>query len=150
MQTKNIIQSSARVIRITELAKGNVIKFIDEQYSVNEMRYAIVSDILNDGSKMFIELISFKKDYGSGIRLERKMIAGDKDVAIFPAKKEDLMTSFTDIREEAEREIVKKERELADMKENLMWLTDKIETHKAQELTEPKFEELQEPVQIQK
>lgn len=142
MQTQNIIQASAKIVRITELKKGNVIKYVDEQYSSTEMRMAVVSDILNDGTKTFIELVSFKKDYHAGIKLEKRLLKGMDDVAIFPATKEDLIADFQSIKELATREIKEKREELAKMELNLAWLTETVETHQAQELTEPKFEEL--------
>ena len=142
MQVKNIIQGSARIIKITDLQVGNVVKYVKEGYSTPEVKFAVVSEIMNNGEKCFIEFVSFKRDYSSGVGLEKELIAGDKDIAIFPANKEDLLVSYEEIKESAKRDISEKETALLKMKENLAWLENKIETHKGQELTEPQYKEL--------
>lgn len=143
MEVKNIIQSSARIIKITELSVGNVVKFIKESsYSKPEVKFAIVSDILNNGEKSFVEFVSFKKDYNKGVELEKETFSGKEDLALFPANKEDILTSYKEIKERASKEIADKEEELNGMKENLLWLETAIEKNKAENLTSPKFEEL--------
>ena len=66
----------------------------------------------------------------------------NKEFAIFPANKEDLITDFNDMKADVQKDIGKKEEELSLMKSNFAWLEEKIEKNKAEELTTPKFEEI--------
>lgn len=142
MQTKNLVQATARIIRITELAVGNIVKLVEDSSYSTEIKFAVVSDIMNNGDKTFVEFVSFKKDYSKGIQLEKKTYSGDKELNLFPANKEDLLTSYQEIKDRATKEIKEKEVELSVMKENLSWLETVIEKDKAQNLSAPKFEEL--------
>ena len=147
MQTKNLVQTTARIIRITELAIGNIVKMVEESsYSGATVKFAVVSDILNNGDKTFVEFVSFSKDYLKGIKLEKTTYAGDKELNLFPANKEDLLTSYQEIKEKTTKEIAEKEEELVAMKQNFDWLEKVIEKDKAQNLSAPKFEELDSPV----
>ena len=62
MQTKNIIQTVANVIKITSLKKGDVVKMIESGYSSPESYFAVVLDLLNDGENTYIELLKYKKN----------------------------------------------------------------------------------------
>ena len=63
MKTKNIIQAQANVIKITSLVKGDTVKIIKSEYSSNEIRYGVVIDLMNDGTKTFIEMLEYQESY---------------------------------------------------------------------------------------
>ena len=138
MQVKSIIQASANIVKITELVKGNIVKLAEENSYDTNISYAVVMDILNDGDKVFIEFLKYKKNY-SGVDLEQKVISGEKDVHIFPATPEDLTQHVKSI-EQAIREEISNEREEADKKENaLNVLLDMVAK---QQVSATKYEEL--------
>lgn len=84
MQTKHLIQTSANVISITNLVKGNVVKIIEDRYSEPEISYGVVIDLMNTGSKTFIEMLVYKKSYSS-VDAKVQVYSGEKDINFFPA-----------------------------------------------------------------
>ena len=52
MQTKQIVQSSANVIRITKLVKGDIYKRFEQ--NSDDTYFGIVTDVLNDGINTII------------------------------------------------------------------------------------------------
>ena len=94
MQTKNIIQTQANVIKITSLVKGNVVKIIDDSSSYStDIKYGVVIDLMNDGSKTFLEILEYKKSYGN-VSAEIKLYSGDKELNLFPASVDEVKEYF--------------------------------------------------------
>lgn len=111
MQTKNIIQASANVIRITSLKVGDIYKrYEDSTYSTG-VYYGIVKAIANNGENTFIEAIEYKKSYSS-IDADFKVWGGEKDIAIFPATVEELTEEFGGVEKRLLKEITDKEEEI--------------------------------------
>ena len=96
MQTKNLIQMTANVVKITNLKKGDLIKMIEKEYSGCKTCYGIVLDLLNDGKSSFIEILKYDKSYNE-IKACIKTYSGDDDISIFPAKLEELKSDMGDI-----------------------------------------------------
>lgn len=94
MKTQNLIQASANVIKITELLVGDVVKIVDESYSTIEIKYGVVIDILNDGSKTFIQVAQYKKTYSDTIDCELKTYKGQSELNIFPTTPEEVKEYF--------------------------------------------------------
>lgn len=115
MEIKSIIQASANIVRVTELAKGNVVKMVDEDYSSPEVSYAVVTDILNDGENVYVEFLKYKKSYRS-VELQSKVLGNNSKTHLFPATTEDLLHHIAEI-ERTIREEIKDKREEADKKE---------------------------------
>lgn len=89
MITKQAIQTSANVVRITSVSAGDVYKrFGDTDYD-DKVYYGIVKAVHNDGEKTMIEAVEYCYKY-SDVSVEFKVIGGTKDVAIFPATPEEL------------------------------------------------------------
>lgn len=147
MDIKNIIQASAKIIKITELSVGNVVKFVEESsYSSAQVKFAVVSDLLNDGDKTFVELLVYSQDYSDGVKLEKKLLSGglgDNKVALFPATKSDLLTSFQELKDSVNKKIEDKSNELLKLKANFKLLTEMVEKNDGAELSTPKFQELE-------
>ena len=66
MHTKQIIQASANVIRITNLRKGDVYKRIDDSSYGDKVHYGVVLNLYNNGEKTYIETIEYKARAGPG------------------------------------------------------------------------------------
>ena len=78
----------------TPTQHSNIIKLVeDEGYSSPKILFGVVTDILNNGEKTFVELVTLNKQYSTST-LEYKLLSGDKSAVIFPATQEDLLAHF--------------------------------------------------------
>ena len=84
MQTKNLIQSQANVIKITSFKVGDVFKFMEEGYSSVDTFFGVITDLYDTGEKSFIETIMYKKNYNE-VTASTKIFKGGDDIAMFPA-----------------------------------------------------------------
>ena len=141
MHTKQIIQASANVIRITNLRKGDVYKRIDDSSYGDKVHYGVVLNLYNNGEKTYIETIEYKAGY-SDITAERKVIGGEDDVEIFPA-------SITEIEENFGSAIRSIEKKIADKHEEIRKLEGALEAGRElasgemqRKLSEPEFKEM--------
>jgi len=104
MNTKNIIQTSANVVRIVNLKVGDMYKRYNDSSYDNANYYGIVRAINNDGENTFIEAIEYKKSY-STIEANFTVWRGDKDISIFPATIEEIKDEFEGVSKKIEKEI---------------------------------------------
>lgn len=111
MQTKNIIQSSVNVIKITNLKKGDLYKRIDDSSYSTDVYYGIVKDIHNGGEKTFFEAVEYKKSY-STVSADFKIFSGEKDLNIFPSTLEEIQDEFSSVVSTLEKEIENKQKEI--------------------------------------
>lgn len=89
MITKQAIQSTANVIRITSVSAGDVYKrFSDSDYD-DKVYYGVVKAVHNDGEKTIIEAVEYCYKY-SDISVDYRVIGGTKDITIFPSSPEEL------------------------------------------------------------
>lgn len=113
MEIKNMIRASAQIIRITELAKGNIVKVIKTSYSQPELHYGVVVDVMQNEGLAVVELLLYKKNYGS-VSLESLLLTGNtENIEIFPAEVSDLTDYFQKIKETYAKEIEQKKEDLA-------------------------------------
>lgn len=110
MNTKNIIQASANVIRITSVKVGDIYKRFDDQYDYTY--FGIVKNVWNDGVSAIIESVEYRYSYSS-IDVQYKTLKGTKDYTIFPATLEDLQNEFAGC-------ISKKQKEIQEYKEKII------------------------------
>lgn len=103
MNTKQIVQSSANVIRITNVSVGDVYKRFDESYD-DRTYYGIVKAIHNDGDKTIIESTEYCYKY-SDLSIDHKVIKGEKDYIIFPSSPDELSMELEKARKSKQREI---------------------------------------------
>lgn len=103
METKQIVQASANVIRITKLTKGSIYKRFDKDYE-NRTYYGIVKNVYNDGVNAIIEATEYRYGYSS-LEAEHKVLTGQKDYILFPATLEELQLEFSSVVSSKEREI---------------------------------------------
>jgi hypothetical protein len=114
MQTKNIIQTVANVIKITSLKRGDVVKMIDKDYSSLETKYAVVLDLLNDGENTFIQLLKYSISYRD-INAEIKTYKGGDDLSLFPTNKEEVEEYFKRVILSIDNKIEEKKKELQEL-----------------------------------
>lgn len=103
MNTKQAIQTSANVIRITTISAGDVYKRFDESYD-DRTYYGVVKAVHNDGEKTVIESTEYCYKY-SDLEVSHKVIRGEKDFIIFPATPEELNFELENAKRKKEREI---------------------------------------------
>lgn len=141
MLTKNLIQASANVIKITRLAKGDVVKIVEDSYSSPEIFYGVVIDLLNSGEKSFVQIMRYKKSY-SNIDCEIKTYSGDKDCTLFPATVEEIKEHLSDVINKIEREVKDEERKLSDKKLGLERAKEFVSMETSRSLQDAAFKEI--------
>lgn len=141
MEFKNLIQASAQVIQITQLSKWDTFKMITEQYSSPELKYWIVTDVLNDWSKWFVTAIVIKSDY-SWIDKEVKLLS-EKEMektAIFPTTWAEIKLAMQDWLERMERWVKEAEETLIKKKQSFQFAKDILSWEYLPQTQEPKFQ----------
>lgn len=142
METRQVIQASANIIRITNLSKGDVYKRIEESsYSEPGVKYGIVMDLLNDGNECFIEVLEYTKSY-STVSCSIKVFSGKKDVAIFPATPEEVKEYLQSSVDSMERDIEEKKKEVEKKIEECKKAKEFVSGETMKKLTATKFESL--------
>lgn len=139
MQTKQIVQASANVIRITNIQKGNIYKRFDD--SGDYTYFGIVTDVLNDGNNTIITATEYRKSWGD-MNVENKVIRGEKEFVMFPATIEDFQMEFQDVISKKQREIESSEESIKKA-EKTIEVTKKLLSGELQkELSTPNFKEM--------
>ena len=142
MQTKNLIQTQANVIKISTLVKGDVLKIISKKYSdTYETKYGVVLDLMNTGNKTFIQILEYTKDYNS-VEAEIKTYAGTDDLTIFPATLDEVKSYFKEAINTVKENIKEKKKELQDKIEALKKAESFANGELSKSLTEPEFLEI--------
>lgn len=137
MQINKII-SSAKIVTITDLQKGNVVKFIDTQYSEEKLKFAIVMDVLRDAENVYVSLITFDMGY-SGVEIKTKILSGNKNFALFPATPEEIKANFAKIDESLLKVIEQKRKEVATLQADYEMATNFMAGAIVPELSEPQY-----------
>lgn len=88
MQTKQAIQTSANVVRITSVSAGDVYKRFEESYD-DRIYFGLVQAVHNDGDRTIIESVEYCYKYSS-LTVEYKVMNGEKDYVLFPSSPEEL------------------------------------------------------------
>mgnify|MGYP003539702902 CR=1 FL=1 len=142
MQTKNIIKNQANVIKITSLTKGNVIKIIEKEYGdTYKNSYGVVLDLLNSGTKTFIQILKYKVSY-SDLNADIVMFSGSDDLTIFPATIEEVQSHFADVVKSMKRKIEEEKEELQKKVEALEKANAFVSGQLSKSLSEPEFSEM--------
>lgn len=103
MQTKQAIQTSVNVIRITSITPGDVYKRFDENYD-DRVYFGLVTAVHNDGDKTIIEATEYKWS-GWTLDVEYKILRGEKDYILFPSTPEELNLELEQARRKKQNEI---------------------------------------------
>lgn len=134
----NKIVSSAKIITITDLVKGNVIKFIDTQYSEEKLKYAIVTDVLKDNENTYIYLITFDIGYNN-VEIKSKLLSGNKNFAVFPATPEEVSIEFGKIQQSLIKNIEKAKTDLQKMETDFECAKSYMDNQVSMDITEPQY-----------
>tara|TARA_R110000868_G_C10972634_1_gene770617 strand:- start:7135 stop:7605 length:471 start_codon:yes stop_codon:yes gene_type:complete len=142
METKNLIQASANVVKITSLSPGDVVKYVDTgSYSSSEIKYGVVLDMLNDGEKSFIQILLYSNSY-SEIKSEVKLFEGSKDVNIFPATVTEVEEYLDGAISSLSKKIEDKAKELDQMRLGLTKAKEFVSMETSKKLSEVSFKEV--------
>jgi hypothetical protein len=137
MQTKQIIQSSANVIRITSIVKGNIYKRFDDNYTW----LGVVRGVYNDGDKAIVEATEYRNGW-SGIETQDKIIKGEQDYVIFPATLEDFKLEFNTAITKLEGKIKDAKETIAKSEEQIEFTQKLVSGELQKELSTPTFKEI--------
>lgn len=139
METKQLVQASANVIRITHIAKGNIYKRFDTNYDYTY--YGVVTDVLNDGTNTIITATEYKKSYNS-IDVENRVLRNKNDYILFPATLEELTLEFDSAIKRKRDEIETYQEKILD-NNKIIAITERLLSGEMQkELSTPQFREL--------
>lgn len=148
---KNLIRNNATIIRITELHRGDLFKFIEKSaYGSPVLRYAVVNDILSDGKDAFIEALTIQADW-STTHVEKRLFHGDENLNIYPASIEDLKQDLKNCFKLIENSVATKEKELKEAQDNVLFVKNllngtlqyKLQCVDFQEISQSQLENLQ-------
>lgn len=140
MQTKQAIQSSANVIRITSIEAGDVYKRFEDSYSSNTY-YGIVKAIHNDGEKTIIEATEYRYGY-STLDVEHKILMGDEDYTLFPCDPEELNLEFEKARKNKVKDIENAEEKIEEAKKCIKDIDEIMSGEKLKNLKAASYKEL--------
>lgn len=142
MQTKNIVQASCNVIRITNLRKGDTVKRIEEQtYGGAKVQYGVVVDLLNNGDRTFIQLMEYEKNYSS-VTCAVKIISDKDDVALFPVEPDEVREYLDEAIVNMEAQVKTKQDEVSKLQEGVAKAKEFVSGETARQLTMAAFKEL--------
>jgi len=140
MQTKQAIQTSANVIRITSISAGDVYKRFDESYD-DRVYLGVVQAVHNDGEKTIIEAIEYNARYSS-LDVDYKVMRGEKEYILFPATPEELSLELAKAKRMKEREIEEAEDKIAKNRKLLGEIEGMISGEKLKELKSASYKEI--------
>lgn len=138
MQTKQIVQSSANVIRITKLVKGDVYKRFEQ--NSDDTYFGIVTDVLNDGINTIITATEYRKSWSS-INVSNKVIRGTQDFILFPATPDELDVEFQSVIDSKEKEIEQWQKNINDAKRLIIQTKQLLNGELQKRLTVPGFKQ---------
>lgn len=139
-QVKTLVRSTAQHIRVVSLAEGDVYKRIipPDTYNKAKVVFGAVTDVLVNGENAAVVAIEYEITSYSDVDAKIVTLSDNEDVAIFPARPEEVRTYFAEVAEAQERKVAAKNRELVEAKRRL----DAVHTVLSTELTAPKMQEI--------
>lgn len=140
MQTKQIIQTSANVIRITNIKSGDVYKIFDKDYS-DRVYFGIVRSVHNDGTSTVIEAVEYLKRW-SDLEISYKIIHGEKDYVLFPATPDELNQEIEGAKVKIEKEIEEGEKKIEEQKKLLSEIEEIISGELLKNLKQMSYSEI--------
>lgn len=140
METKQLVQASANVIRITKVSPGDVYKRFEKDYE-DRTYFGVVRNVYNDGTNTVIEATEYKYSWRS-IDVNNKVLSGTKDYILFPATLEEIKSEFGRVVSEKLDEVKTKEREIADAKEVIKFTEQLISGEMQKNLSTPEYKEM--------
>jgi hypothetical protein len=141
MQTKHLIQATANVVKITSLAKGDVVKIVEDSSYDTNIYFGVVIDLLNSGDKSFIQIMRYKKSYRA-IDCDIKTYSGEKDMSLFPATVDEVKEHLGDVIKDIRKDIETKEKEISDKRLALQGAEEFVSQETSKQLRSSSFKEV--------
>lgn len=148
MNTKQAIQASANVIRITSVSAGDVYKRFDESYD-DRIYYGVVKNVHNDGENAVIESVEYCQKYND-LDVTLKVIKGDKDYIIFPSTPEELNLELDGARNKKVREVEEAEKTISKAKKIIEEIDGLISGETLKNLRSAGYKELSQSQYLEK
>lgn len=141
MQTKTLIQAAANVVKITSLARGDVVKIVEDNSYDTNIYFGVVIDLLNSGDKSFIQIMRYKKSYRA-IDCDIKTYNGEKDMSLFPATVDEVKEHLADVIKDIRKDIEAKEKEISDKRLALQSAEEFVSQETSKQLRNSSFKEI--------
>lgn len=111
--TKTLVQTTAQVITVLDLKRGDVYKRLVKNYAdTYEIKMGVVTDVMDNGEDSAITALEFASDY-SGTTAKVTVFGTNQDIKIFPATVDEVAAHMTELEEKASDDVRKKRSELA-------------------------------------
>ena len=140
METKQIVQTSANVIRITNIAPGNTYKRFEKDYD-DKTFFGVVTNVYNDGQNTVIEATEYRYSWRS-MEVNHKVMQGQKDYILFPASLEEIKAEFGRVIKDKQDEIETKTKEIQDAVKVIAFTEKLISGEMQKKLSLPGFKEM--------
>lgn len=140
MQTKQAIQTSANVIRVTSITPGDVYKRFDESYD-DRVYYGLVKTVNNDGENTIIESTEYSQSY-SDLNVTHKILRGEKDYILFPSSPEELNLELEKAKKKKLREIEEAETKISNNNKMIIEIDGLISGETQKQLQAMSYKEL--------
>lgn len=112
----NLIQTSAEVITILHLKKGDVYQRLEEYSNEVEMRYGVVTGVLNNGTDAVITALEIGKNrYESTVGVKQQVFKTGESPKIFSTTVEEFRLHLSKMRTLLESETKKLDREVYEL-----------------------------------
>jgi hypothetical protein len=106
MRTETLIKDSAQVVRVVELAPGDVYKrLVKKDYQETyEIKIGIVQDVVSNGERAALTALEFQTGYNTATP-KIEVFADDSELNLFVATPAEVETFFDDVRDAARRQV---------------------------------------------
>jgi hypothetical protein len=130
MQVKQMVSTDAQVVRITNVASGDIYKRMHKpSYGEPSLVFGYITDVLNDGENAVLVAVEFTPGaWGSSTEPTVRTFSNDTDVAIFPATEDEWRTGLGEAMNRQRALVETVERDLAAKRAVLDALTVAMES----------------------
>jgi hypothetical protein len=137
---RTLVRHEAQHIRVVSLAEGDVYKRIipADTYNKAKVVFGAVKDVLVNGEHTAIVSVEYEISSYSDVEAKLVTLTEQEDVALFPARPEEVRVYFEEVREAQDRKVAAKRRELAEALRRF----DAVNSVLAGELTVPQIEQV--------
>lgn len=146
MDIRNLIQPTARQVRIVDLGPGDAYKRMGKRVSYGdpELILGVVTDVVSNGDDVLVTVFELDPDYSATNRVKLTTLNVGEEQAVFPATPEEIGDVLTKIRTRLDADVESKRRELdraVDQRDRGETLFGMIESGQLKALTHTVVEE---------
>jgi len=115
MQTKTLVQATANIVTIVNLAEGDVYKRITKSDYERDykMFMGVVTSVMHNGEEAAITAIEFEEEY-SRVNVKNKIFAADSEMQLYSTTPEEVSAHLGTLAKLAREDVKRKATELAD------------------------------------